>query len=128
MTTREIPREQWISFFDDFSKRHAGWIVSVEVMGSDLGAQEAATGLPLIGISADLKAGENRIEIIIGGRPDVDVTRIIETPKRVWWKPPQGVADEAVEIESADGTTLLRFHYVPPEEAERQLPEKTSEQ
>ena len=30
--TTEIPRERWVSFFDDFSKQHEGWIVTVEVI------------------------------------------------------------------------------------------------
>lgn len=123
---REIPREQWISFFNNFSKQHEGWIVTVEVISTDLGDQEEATGLPLVGISADVKAGESRIEIIVGGRTDTGVTRIIEKPNHVWWKPPQGVADEVVEIESGDGTmTLVSFQYIPPEKTERQLPEAT---
>jgi uncharacterized protein DUF5335 len=126
MQAREIPREEWIRFFDDFSKRHEGWIVTLEVIGSDIGDQEMAAGLPLVGISADLKGRENRIEIIIGGRPDADVTRIINTPKRVWHKPPKGVADACVEVESEDGvTTLVSFRYIPPEKTERQLPEQT---
>jgi hypothetical protein len=126
MLTKEIPREEWIKFFDDFSKKHEGWIVNVEVIGSDLGDQVEATGLPLVGISADLKAGENRIEIITGGRPDAALNRIIDSPKRVWLKQPQGVADEAIEVESEDGTmTLVSFQHIPPEATERQLPEKT---
>jgi hypothetical protein len=126
MLTKEIPREEWIRFFDDFSKKHEGWIVTVEVLGSDIGYQEEANGLPLVGISADLKDRENRIEIIVGGRVDADLTRIIEKPERVWIKQPQEVADEAVEVESKDGTkTLVSFHYVSPEEIERQLPDKT---
>ena len=42
MQTREIPREQWIRYFDDFSKNHEGWIVTLEVIGSDIGDQEEA--------------------------------------------------------------------------------------
>ncbi|HZF39158.1 MAG TPA: DUF5335 family protein [Blastocatellia bacterium] len=123
MHTRDIPREQWIRFFDDFSKNHEGWIVTLEVIGSDIGDQEEASGLPLVGISADLKARENRIEIIVGGRPDADVTRFIEKPKRVWVKESRIPGDEAMEVESEDGIkTLLNFHHIPPEETERQLP------
>ena len=123
MQTKEIPREQWLSFFDNFSKEHAGWIVTLEVLGSEIGDQEEANGLPLVGISADVKDRENQIEIVVGGRPDADVTRIINTPKRVWVKPPNVVGDEALEVESKDGiTTLLTFHHVPSERFERQLP------
>lgn len=124
--TREIPREQWITFLNDFSKQHENWIITVEVIGSDIGDQEEVSGLPLVGISADLKAGENRIEIIAGGRPDAHVTRIINNPSRVWHKQPKGVADEAIDVESDDGTkTLVSFKYVPPDETERQLPKST---
>jgi Family of unknown function (DUF5335) len=123
MQTRDIPREQWIKFFDDFSRRHEGWIVTLEVLGSDIGDQEEANNLPLVGISADLKARENRIEIIVGGRPDADVTRFIERPKHVWVKEPTLPGDEAIEFESEDGIkTILNFHRIRPEETERQLP------
>ena len=123
MQTREIPREQWVRYFDGFSKNHEGWIVTLEVLGPDLGDQEEASGLPLVGLSADVKARENRIEIIVGGKPDVDVTRFIESPKSVWVKEPRTPGDETIEIESEDGIkTLLNFHRVRPEETERQLP------
>ncbi|HEY9434717.1 MAG TPA: DUF5335 family protein [Blastocatellia bacterium] len=123
MQTRDIPREQWIRFFDDFSKNHEGWIVTMEVLGADIGDQEEANNLPLVGISADVKARENRVEIIVGGRPDVDLTRFIERPKHVWVKEPRLPGDEAMEIESEDGIkTILNFHRIRPEETERQLP------
>jgi hypothetical protein len=122
--TTEIPRERWVSFFDDFSKHHEGWIVTVEVIGADIGDQEEASGLPLIGVSADVKAREDRVVLTVGGRPDADVNRIIESPRRVWLKPPLSVADEAIEVESEDGTTtLVTFQHIPPEKTERQLPE-----
>jgi len=123
MNTRDIPREQWIRFFDDFSKSHEGWIVTLEVLGSGIGDQEVVNNLPLVGISADVKAGENRIDIIVGGRPDADVTRFIESPKHIWIKEPRLPGDEAIEIESEDGIkTILNFHRIRPEETERQLP------
>ena len=123
MQTQEIPREQWPRFFDDFSRQHQGWIVNLELLGSEIGDQEEASGLPLVGISADSKDGENRLVIIIGGSPDADVTRIINAPQRVWVKPPRMPGDEAVEVESKDGvTTLLTFQRIPPERTERQLP------
>lgn len=123
MLTREIPREQWGKYFDDFSKKYEGWVVDVEELDSEIGDQKEAIGLPLVGISADLKDRENRVEVIIGGRPDADVTRIINAPKRVWVKEPQAAGDEVIEVESEDGTrTLITLRHVPPEETGRQLP------
>jgi len=122
MATRDIPREQWIRYFDDFSNKHEGWIVTLEVIGSDIGDQEETKGLPMVGISADVKDRENRIEIIVGGRQDANVTRIINNPKRVWVKESKIPGDEAIEVESGDGTrSVLTFHHILPEETERQL-------
>jgi hypothetical protein len=122
MAASEIPRHEWIRFFDEFSREHEGWITTVEVLGSDLGDQEEATGLPLVGISADLKDRENIIEVMVGNRPDAHITHTITSPKRVLIKPPEEEAHEAIEIESEDGTiTLVRFRHIPPDEVERQL-------
>src|SRR5262249_54981010 len=105
--TREVPREQWIKFFDDFRKKHEGWIVTLEVIGPDIGDQQEANKLPLVGVSADVKAHEDRIEIIVGGRPDADLTRFINTPKGVWIKEPRIPGDETIEVESEDGVKTL---------------------
>jgi hypothetical protein len=119
--TEEVARERWMSFFDDFSAEHDGWVVSVETLGPDLGAQQEVQGLPLVGITAEVKGEASRIEISMGDRPDAHVTRIIESPKHVWQKQAETEGHEAIEIESDDGTkTLLRFEHV--EQAERMLP------
>ena len=123
MATKEIPRDQWIKFFNEFSKQHEGWIVTMDVIGSDIGDQEEAAGLPLVGISADLKDKANRIEIILGGRPDADLTRIVNNPKQVWFKDSEEVGDEAIEVESDDDVkTLFSVRHIPPNVTERQLP------
>jgi hypothetical protein len=80
---------------DDFSNRHEGWIVTLEVVGSGLGDQEEATRLPLVGISADVKDRENRLETMVGGRPDAHVTHIINTPTRVWLTQPEEIVEKA---------------------------------
>ena len=38
MPTREIPRDEWNAFFEMFSKQHEGWLVTVEVLGRDIGS------------------------------------------------------------------------------------------
>jgi hypothetical protein len=117
MSTQEIPRDEWAVFFDGFSLRHRGWLVTVEVSGSDTGAQVEAREMPLQGITAELKNGaEDMISIIIGDAPEAHVTHRIVAPKHVLLKRTEEGADEAVEIESADSTALVRFRSpVPPE-------------
>ena len=123
MNTGEVPRGRWIKFFDEFSKQHMGWITTVELISPDLGDQEEADALPLLGISADLKDRENRIEVTLGGQKDAHLTHIINNPETVEVKPAEEEGHEAVEVKSSDGTiTLVTFHYIMPELAERQLP------
>ncbi|MFB3905743.1 MAG: DUF5335 family protein [Acidobacteriota bacterium] len=122
MQTNEIPQQQWVRFFDDFSRQHAGWVVTLEVIGREIGDQNEVNNLPLVGLSADIKGTEPRIEIIAGRRTTSHVTRIINRPKRVWVKEP----GETIEIESEDETkTLLSFEQVQPGESERQLTGQT---
>ena len=110
MPTREIPRDEWGSFFDSFSRRHQGWLVSIEVLGSGIGAQVEAKQIPLEGISADLKrTGEDIISIFAGRKPQDHITHSIHAPERVRLKETEDGADEAVEIETANLTTLVRF-------------------
>jgi len=110
MQTREIPRDEWVAFFDSFSRQHEGWLVRLEVFGSDIGAQVEAEEMPLQGIAADLKDGEETISIIIGEAPEQHVAHSIAAPTHVRLEETEQGAQEVLQIESADGsTTLLRF-------------------
>ncbi len=62
MPTQEIPRQEWNKFFDSFSRQHEGWLVTLEIFGPEIGAQEEARELPLEGIS--IASGTNEPEAI----------------------------------------------------------------
>jgi hypothetical protein len=110
MPTREIPRDQWVAFFNGFSTRHEGWYVNVRVIGSDIGAQPEFKQLPLLGISADLKDNEDFVNITVGKTEHERMTHTATGATRVWLKQADNGADEALEIESKDGTkTLVTF-------------------
>jgi len=118
MATREIPRENWNSFFDTFSRQHEGWLATLEVLGRDLGAQEEAHELPLEGVS--ISSGTNEAETIaisIGKTPENHISHTVLKPTHVWIEQTQDGAEAALEIESEDDSkTLLRFRSsVPPE-------------
>ena len=118
MATREITRELWPRELDAFGVRHAGWIVTLEVLSEQLGDQLETSGLPLAGIAVELEC--ERIEIMVGGRLESHITHVVERPCRVWLRDPEIPGDEAIEVECDDGTrTLVHFYRVPPE---RQLP------
>ncbi len=107
-STREVPREQWATFFDSFSRQHEGWLVSMELMAPELGDQVEVRDR-LAGITAELRAGRDAI-IMLFGRAPSHLTHIINAPTRVWLKQTAEGADEALEIEAAESpTALLRF-------------------
>ncbi len=111
MADREIPRAEWSSFFDCFSKDHEEWITTVELIGDNVGDQIAAANEPLVGISFDPKGSDRgAIEVMLGEDGDDNLTHVIRSPTRVWVRQ-TGIADqEAIEIESSDGPkTLIRF-------------------
>ena len=118
MATREIPRENWNSFFLTFSRKHEGWLATLEVLGRDFGAKKEAHELPLEGVS--ISSGTNEAETIaisIGKTPENHISHMVLKPAHVWIEQTQDGADAALEIESEDDSkTLLRFRSsVPPE-------------
>jgi hypothetical protein len=118
MRTKEIPRDEWKTFFDTFSRQHEGWLATLEVLGSEIGAQQEARNLPLEGITATSKdTVPETIAISLGKTPEDHVTHTITEPARVWLEQTAEGANAALEIESADQIkTLLRFRSALPAE------------
>lgn len=110
MKTLEVSRGEAVAFFDSFSRRHEGWLSTLEVFGMDIGDHVGERELPLEGITADLSAGVDRIEIMMGARADDHITHTINTPLQISLEQTDEGADVALAIKAADGTTtLLRF-------------------
>ncbi len=123
MPTTEIPRGQWMKFFDDFSRNHEGWVVTMEVNDPEIGSQQTVAHMPLMGISADTKDRERKIEITVSRQKDAYLTHLIQTPERVWLKQGEEPGTESLEIESGNGKIILLFEHVSPEVPERQIPQ-----
>jgi hypothetical protein len=111
MATKEIPRDEWTTFLDTFSRQHEGWLATLEVFATDIGAQQEARDLPLVGITPTSKDSKpETIAISLGKTPDDHVTHTVTGPTRVWLEQTSEGANAALEIESADNVkTLLRF-------------------
>jgi hypothetical protein len=111
METREIPRNEWTSFFDVFNKQHEGWLATLEVFGPEVGAQEEARDLPLAGVSLASSEGEpETIAISLVRNPEDHLNHTIVKPEHVWFEQNAQLENAALEIESADDTkTLMRF-------------------
>lgn len=120
MSTREIPRDEWASFFDAFSRQHEGWLAGLEIFAAELGAQEEAHELPFEGITLAAAASDGSEEgprgvtvtINLGKTPEDHVSHTILEPTHIWLEQTAEGANAALEIESTDETkTLLRFRH-----------------
>jgi hypothetical protein len=110
MPNREIPRSEWVAFFDGFSNKHRGWLVTLEIMNPDIGDQTEVRNLPFEGITAELNEQRgDRIEIAAGSKPESHVRDTIVAPRSVWLKLSEEGADEALEINGENVTALIRF-------------------
>jgi len=111
MPTQEIPRDEWKTFLDTFSRQHEGWLATLEIFAIDIGAQREARDLPLEGITATSRDNASQtIAIILGKSSEDHVTHTVTDPTRVWLEQTSQGANAAIEIESADEVkTLLRF-------------------
>ena len=84
MRTYEVPRNEWRTFFNDFSREYQGWTVEIEVFDPEIGAQVEAHELPLEGILTELKDnGLDEIAIIVGAAPSDHLTHTIVAPMHV---------------------------------------------
>jgi hypothetical protein len=110
MQTQEIPRDKWATFLETFSRQHEGWLSTLEILGTDIGAQQEVLNLPLEGISASRDSVPETIAISLGNDAKDHVTHTVTNPTRIWLEQTSQGANAALEIESADEVkTLLRF-------------------
>ena len=110
MHTIEVRREQWAETLQAFTLMHEGWLVSLDVLSPEIGAQPEIRDMPLLGVVAEPRDRGDTISIS-AARSAVDhVTHTVHAPCRVWIERTDEGADVALQIESADGTkTILRF-------------------
>ncbi len=110
MQTVEIPREAWVHKLNEFTRIHEGWLVSLDVLAGDLGAQPQIRNLPLLGVSADRIDRDGTIAVSVARSASEHFTRIIEAVTGIQIERTDDGADAALQIETADGTrTILRF-------------------
>lgn len=114
-----IKREQWTEFLNDFSKRHEERPARVEIVGEEVGAQEAGRHLPLAGVSYEPKGSEaGDVVITFAGETTADerhVSHRIDKAVRILPLIDDASAEEkALEIEGSDGTkAILVFERLP---------------
>jgi uncharacterized protein DUF5335 len=106
MRTEEIARSDWERSLDAFSAVHEGWLVSLQVLSPELGAQPVITDLPLVGVTLDDEQAQG-IAIAAERSAGEHATHFVAAPTHVWVERTEEGADVALEIESSDGSRTL---------------------
>jgi hypothetical protein len=108
--TTEIPRETWVDELNEFTTLHEGWLVSIDVLGQEIGAQVEINNLPLLGVSADRIDHDGTIAVSVARSTTEHFTHLIRAVTRIYVKRIDDGAQAALRIDSLDGTTtILRF-------------------
>ena len=116
MQTYEIPREQWPEDVTRFGEDHYRWLVSIEVLGEEIGAQPEVRSLPLEGLSAEPADKGGSVSVFVERDVECDVehlTRLIQAPAKIRVdESNDGTA--AMQIVSEDGTSTIVNFVRPP--------------
>ena len=113
MRTIEVPQREWTRTLDEFSSIHNGWLVSLDVLGPELGVQPQIRDLPLRGVTAETSLRSPAITISAGRGDGEHISHIIHSPTHVRIERTDEGADVAMKIDSDDGlAAILRFRTV----------------
>lgn len=107
---QEIPRGEWLSFLDGFSRQHEGCLVTLEVPEDQGRSGVEAENLKLEGVTPEHSEGHDRISIALGKSPDDHLTHFVSDPLRVLFLETKTGEHAGLQIEAADGSrTVVRF-------------------
>ena len=118
MKTKLITQSNWPTFFDRFSQRYEGCLVTLEILSAEIGAQVEQQDLPLAGITDEWdEIKGNSIMIMLGTRIGNHVTHNINRPREVSleqtdegkWKLFPGSLRWLYEIESELSDAILQM-------------------
>ena len=111
MQTKQIPRNEWSTYLNNFSSRHHGWFVNIEILGEDIGAQVEGIGLVLEGVTDEWdEVKGHTIMIMAGNKPEAHLTHLISRPTEITVEKTETGEDVAFSIKGEDGIrTLLVF-------------------
>ncbi len=102
--TKRIPREQWASFFDRFTRAHLRderpEAATVEILSPDPGDQVEAEAARLLGVSYDPKS--EALEVLLE-----NVDHLVFHPKEIWVVEEDDGFLPAIGLVRDDGTKEL---------------------
>ena len=109
MSSVSIPQKQWREFLQEFSRRHHGWLVTVETHDLETAEDVASRFLPLQSIALDLEDEKNpRINVTVRS-DEKEIRHILFRPSEVVLYRSERGDEEAVRVVSINTSTTVRF-------------------
>jgi hypothetical protein len=104
---REIPFDQWESFFERLAEERRGWLATIELLGP-AGGRVQVEDAPFEGIVVDASgAAGGELSVLVDEGPDRAQEKKLPAPAHVRIEATANGADETISIESHSGSTLL---------------------
>ena len=106
--SREIAPQEWKRFFDETSRHYRGRRVDLFCTESGRHPHALAREIPFIGCTFE-SGGSTLPSLVVraGDENPHSVTHVVPKPKRVWMRQIANGGDNAMRIESADGSCLV---------------------
>jgi hypothetical protein len=108
-STVTLPQQEWNEFLPAFTRRHHGWLVTIET--HDLGTSEdvASRFMPLESVECDLEDQKNpRINVRVHSE-EKEIKHILFRPTLLVLYLSADGAEEGLRIESVNTSTTVRF-------------------
>jgi hypothetical protein len=111
--TTELQRDRWQAYFDDLSRQLGAVDATIEVDGTDLGAQIEAEDLVLTGVSYDRRDDVLLVALDAPGDVRENVEHLVYSPQRIFVSS-DAILPDAIAVDDADGhRTLLKLQSAP---------------
>jgi hypothetical protein len=105
-----IAREEWVAALNGFTRRHDGWLVSLDIIAPQGTPQREFENLPLLGVSSDRVNHYGTLVISVSWSRSEHLTHMVHSVARLSIEQTVDGADAALWIDATDGTrTVLRF-------------------
>lgn len=116
MPKREIPRESWMMFFDDFNKNHKEQIVKIEITDDEDYRVDYAESLPFQGVEIT-SVDEDNTSISVSAGASSSFTHVIDKAGSVILEEHEDHSPKVLQVKSSLGrSAIVRFHPVSPDE------------
>jgi hypothetical protein len=109
MCTAVVPHNEWHEFLQAFSRRHVGWLVSIETHDLETEETVASRFLRLESVELDLEDEKNpRINVIVRDN-EKEIKHILFRPSDVIQQISKEGIEQGLRVVSINTVTTVRF-------------------